>query len=172
MVALWLACENRSPHSAPDKRTEAKGLFAILNFGLLILSYAGILLCGTFTGRLATDSRALSSHPWCVIYSYSGDHKEWTSFEFDYKFQSMHLANECFNPGIGITSGCDYFMTSGIPYHTGAADCPFIDPTMCLDNGSYVIGFRTDPINARKTVNVHSCPYFVLRSKSLYQQKQ
>lgn len=80
----------------------------------------------------------------------------------------MYLANECFNR---ITSGCDYFMTSGIPYHTGAADYPFIDPTMCLDNGSYVIGFRTDPINARKTVNVHSCPYFVLRSKSLYQQK-
>ena len=130
-------------------RRQIKGVSVAVKVGLMSLSYAGILLCGTFAGNSATDSRALSSHPSCGVYSYGDDALKQGLFSMDKEVQAMHLVDECFKPETDFPNGCNYSMNTSVNYHTSPTHCPFVDPTMCLDNGAHAIRFWTDLIDAR-----------------------
>ncbi len=128
------------------KRREAFGM--ALKMLLLTVSYVGILACGSLTARLATDSKALSTHPDCGLYENPTNVSDQAGLKpesFNAESESAQFAESCFHAEDGA-DGCGFFLQQSIPYSISDAPCPFQDVTMCLDEGSHIIHFSPRPV--------------------------
>ena len=115
--------------------------------------YVGVLLCGIFTARLATDSIAPSASPTCGVFVPPMDDPAITynvssPYEFKTQVDSAVWAQRCYHAEHGA-DGCNLFLQQSIRYDTKHnASCPFAE-YMCYGGRSSSISFSTGAVSVR-----------------------
>lgn len=143
---VWLRHRYGDYITLPTNIQQRAPLLEVFRIVTLGFSYFGILSCSTLTSKLATDGRALSRNTDCGFYDFGSNPDD--VYQYNAEADSASLAERCLHTNSGA-DGCNYFVQQDLPYHEVNATCPFDDIHMCIGDGSFSVGYTTEPIDMR-----------------------